>query len=48
MKKVPSGWNPASATAGHTVGANCRRGEQTDAMGGLMLGPMDADGTGKG
>ena len=25
-----------------------RRGEQTDAMGRLMLGPMDADGTGEG
>ena len=30
---------PASAAAGPTVGANCRRGEQTYAMGRLMLGP---------
>ena len=26
----------------------CRRGEQTDAMGRLTLGPMDADGTREG
>ena len=33
MKKVPSGWNPASAAAGPTVGANCRGVSKTDAMG---------------
>ena len=39
---------PASAAVGPTVDANCRRGEQTDAMGWLMLGPMDTVGTGEG
>ena len=39
---------PASAAAGPTVGANCRRGETTDAMGRLKLGPMDAGDTGEG
>ena len=39
---------PASTAAGPTVGANCRRGEQTDAIGWLKLGPMDAVGTGEG
>ena len=48
MKMVPSRWNLASAAAGPTVGANCRRGEQTDAMGRLKLGPMDASGFGEG
>ena len=28
--------------------ANCRRGETTDAMGRLKLGPIDASGTGEG
>ena len=28
MKKVPSEFDPASATTSPTVGANCRRGEQ--------------------
>jgi hypothetical protein len=31
---------PAGTTAGPTVGANCRRGESTDAMGWLKLGPI--------
>ena len=39
---------PASAAAGPTVGANCRRGETTDAIGRLMLGPMDPGDTGEG
>ena len=38
---------PASAAAGPTVGANCYRGEQTDAIGWLKLGPMDTGGTGE-
>ena len=39
---------PASAAAGPTVGANCRGGVTADAIGWLMLGPMDAGGTGEG
>ena len=39
---------PASAAGGPTVGTNYRRGEQTDAMGRLKLGPMDAVRTGEG
>ena len=39
---------PASAAAGPTVGANCRGGNTADAIGWLMLGPMDAGGTGEG
>ena len=39
---------PANAAAGPTVGANCRCGETTDAMGRLKLGPMDASDTGEG
>src|SRR5664279_5007995 len=39
---------PASAAAGPTVGANCRGGVTADAMGWLMLGPMDAGGAGEG
>ena len=39
---------PASAAAGPTVGANCRGGITADAMRWLMLGPMDAGGTGEG
>ena len=35
---------PAGAAAGPTVGANCRRGVTTDAMGWLNLGPMDTGG----
>ena len=38
---------PASAAAGPTVGANCRGGITADAIGWLMLGPMDAGGTGE-
>ena len=39
---------PASAAAGPMVGSNYRRGEQTDAIGWLKLGPIDAGGTGEG
>ena len=38
MKKVPSEFDPASATASPTVGANCRRGEQQMPMGRLKFG----------
>ena len=39
---------PASAAACPTVGANCRGGITADAIGWLMLGPMDVGGTGEG
>ena len=39
---------PASAAACPTVGANCRGGNTADAIGWLMLGPMDAGDTGEG
>ena len=47
MKKVPSEFDPESATTSPTVGANCHRGEQTYAMGRLKLEPMDARGFGE-
>ena len=39
---------PASAAASPTVGANCHGGITADAIDRLMLGPMDAGGTGEG
>ena len=48
LVKVPSEFDPASATTSPTVGANCRRGEQKMPRDRLELGPMDARGFGEG
>ena len=38
FRSVPSEFDPAGATVSPTVGANCCRGEQTDAIGRLEFG----------